>query len=114
MGMKSRSGLTSKWIKTKVLMQSSEISPLIPETVRFSKENLRRLILKYGMVYVKPEHGTYGNGVMRVEQTRDSQGVEYRYQSGKRIKTFGSFDTFYISLKQTIRGRSYQIGRAHV
>lgn len=111
MGTKSKSGLTSKWIKTKVLMQSSEISPLIPETVRFNKENLKRLMLKYGMVYVKPENGTYGNGVMRVEQTRDSHGVGYKYQGGKKIKTFGSFDKFYISLKQSTRGRSYLIQR---
>jgi len=92
-------------------MQSSEISPLIPETVRFNKENLKRLMLKYGMVYVKPENGTYGNGVMRVEQTRDSHGVGYKYQGGKKIKTFGSFDKFYISLKQSTRGRSYLIQR---
>lgn len=92
-------------------MQSSEISPLIPETVRFSKENLKKLLLKYGMVYVKPERGTYGNGVMRVEQAREYHGVIYKYQSGTKIKTFGSFDKFYVSLKQSTRGRSYLIQR---
>jgi len=114
LGTKLKSALTSKWIKTKVLMQSSEISPLIPETVKFSKANLRTMLLKYGMIYVKPEHGTYGNGVMKVEQSKDSHGTEYKYQSGTKIKTFGAYDTFYSSLKKATRGRSYLIQRGIV
>lgn len=95
-------------------MKSSTISPLIPETVKFSKANLKNMLLKYGMVYVKPERGTYGNGVMKVEQSRDIHGTEYRYQNGTKIKTFGAFDTFYLSLKKTTRGRSYLIQRGIV
>ncbi|WP_239713636.1 YheC/YheD family protein [Paenibacillus sp. 19GGS1-52] len=111
MGTKPKSGVMSKWIKTKVLMQSSEISPLIPETTRFTKTNLRNMLLKYGMVYVKPECGTYGNGVMRVEQTRDQGGTAYKYQSGTKIKNFGGFEDFYRSLKKSTHGRSYLIQR---
>lgn len=114
MGKKFKSGLTSKWIKTKVLMQCSTISPLIPETVKFGRANLKSMLLKYGMVYVKPERGTYGNGVMKVEQSRDTHGTEYKYQSGTRIRTFGEFDSFYVSLKKMTRGRSYLIQRGIV
>ncbi|MRN55292.1 YheC/YheD family protein [Paenibacillus monticola] len=101
----------SKWIKTKVLMQSSEISPLIPETTRFTKSHLRNMLLKYGMVYVKPECGTYGNGVMRVEQTREQSRTAYKYQSGTKIKNFEAFEAFYQSLKKSTHGRSYLIQR---
>lgn len=114
MGKKFKSGLTSKWIKTKVLMQCRAISPLIPETVKFSRANLKNMLLKYGMVYVKPERGTYGNGVMKVEQIREGYGTEYKYQSGTKIRTFGTFDTFYLSLKKMTRGRSYLIQRGIV
>jgi glutathione synthase/RimK-type ligase-like ATP-grasp enzyme len=111
LGTKPKSGLMSKWIKTKVLMQSSEISPLIPETKRFTKENVRSMLLKYGMVYVKPECGTYGNGVMRVEQIRDQGETSYKYQSGTKIKNFRFFEAFYQSLKKSTHGRSYLIQR---
>ncbi|WP_256717343.1 YheC/YheD family protein [Paenibacillus odorifer] len=114
MGKKLKSALTSKWIKTKVLMRSTEISPLIPETVKFSKVNLKAMLLKYGMVYVKPEYGTYGNGVMKVEQSRETYGTEYKYQSGTRLKTFRTFDAFHLSLKKATRGRSYLIQRGIV
>ncbi|WP_189022351.1 YheC/YheD family protein [Paenibacillus albidus] len=108
---KSGSSLTSKWIKTKVLLQSPEISSLIPETTRFTRSNLRTMLHKYGMVYVKPERGTYGNGVMRVEQSAQSGAVAYKYQSGVKIKTFGAFEPFYTSLNKATRGRSYLIQR---
>jgi hypothetical protein len=114
LGTKSNSALTSKWIKTKVLAQSSEISPLIPETIKFNKANLKKLLLKYGMVYVKPEIGTYGNGVMKVEQSKEPHGLEYKYQNGTKIKNFGAFDTFYLSVKKATRGRSYLIQRGIV
>jgi glutathione synthase/RimK-type ligase-like ATP-grasp enzyme len=99
----------SKWIKTKVLLQSPEISPLVPETQRFTKASLKSMLQKYGMVYVKPENGTYGNGVMKVEQNRSQGGITYQYQSGTKRKTFGTFDAFHLSLKKATRGRSYLI-----
>ncbi|ASA25261.1 YheC/YheD family protein [Paenibacillus donghaensis] len=111
MGTKAKSALTSKWIKTKVLMRSAEISPLIPETVRFTRTHLQQMLQKYGMVYVKPERGTYGNGVMRVEQTREVQHAGYKYQSGTKVRTFGSFEAFYLSLHKSTHGRSYLIQR---
>lgn len=109
MGAKPRSGLMSKWIKTKVLLKSPEISPLVPETARFTKDSLRSMLLKYGMVYVKPDCGTYGKGVMRVEQSRGTGGVRYQYQSGTNIRTFTSFEAFYLSLKKATGRRKYLI-----
>ncbi|MFF2019616.1 YheC/YheD family protein [Paenibacillus sp. NPDC058177] len=109
MGTKHRTGLMSKWIKTKVLLQSPEISPLIPDTQRFTKASLRSMLHKYGMVYVKPINGTYGKGVMRVEVKRGSTGSTYQYQSGTTIRTFGAFDAFHLSLKKATGGRGYLI-----
>ncbi|WP_410771443.1 YheC/YheD family protein [Fontibacillus sp. BL9] len=114
MGTTGRSTLTSKWIKTKVLMKSSEISPLIPETVRFGRENLKTMLHKYGMVYIKPERGTYGNGVMRAETARESGRILYQYQSGTKIKKMTDFEAFYLSLKKQIRSRSYLIQKGIV
>lgn len=114
MDSKSNFALSSKWLKTKILMKNAEISRFIPKTVKFSKVNLKKMLLKYGMVYVKPDQGTYGNGVMKVERIINSKGTEYKYQAGTMIKTFSNFDTFYASLKKTTRGRKYLIQRGIV
>ncbi|MNM11031.1 Endospore coat-associated protein YheD [compost metagenome] len=110
-GMKAKSTLTSKWIKTKVLLRSPEIAVLIPETVKLNRDSAKRMLDKYGMVYVKPEVGTYGNGVMRVERRADSSGVTYRYQQGTKARTFSTFEAFYQSLNTATRGRRYLIQR---
>ncbi len=104
-----RSTLTSKWIKTKVLMKSAAISPLIPETARFGRENLNRMLQKYGMVYIKPERGTYGNGVMRVEVVRESGRTLYQYQRDTKITRKTDVEALYFSLKKHIGSRSYLI-----
>lgn len=111
MGQSARTGVMSKWIKTKVLLRSREISPLIPETQKFSKTTLRSMLDKYKMVYVKPINGTYGNGVMRVELHRNSDGTAYQYQSGTKIRTFKGFEPFYVSLKKATGKRGYLIQR---
>ncbi|MDT3427215.1 glutathione synthase/RimK-type ligase-like ATP-grasp enzyme [Paenibacillus forsythiae] len=107
--MKVKSTLTSKWIKTKVLLRSPEISALIPETARLTRENAKRMLDKYGMVYIKPEVGTYGNGVIRAERRFGKGGAAYWYQSGTRQRTFNAFEAFYSSLKGLTRSRKYLI-----
>ncbi|WP_340020645.1 YheC/YheD family protein [Paenibacillus sp. FSL K6-1096] len=60
--------VSSKWAKTKVIMQNRQLSVFIPETRKYALENLIELLDMYGTVYVKPDRGTYGSGVMRVER----------------------------------------------
>lgn len=106
MKKKVRSVLLSKWIKTKVLLGSDAVRPYIPDTRKFSKSTLKSMLDSYKMVYVKPEIGTYGNGVIRVEQLKTG---EYHYQIDKKIKTFRDYTTFYQSLSKKIGKRSYLI-----
>lgn len=60
--------VSSKWAKTKVILQNRQLSVFIPETRKYSLEDLMELLDIYGTVYVKPDRGTYGSGVMRVER----------------------------------------------
>ena len=61
------STLTSKWTKTKILLKSKNLSSYIPETRLFNYSTLLMMLKKFKMVYVKPIHGSFGRGVMRVE-----------------------------------------------
>lgn len=62
--------VSSKWAKTKVILQNRQLSIFIPETRKYRLEDLKELLDMYGTVYVKPDRGTYGSGVMRVERRR--------------------------------------------
>lgn len=106
MKRKVRSVLLSKWIKTKVLLGSDGVRPYIPDTRKFNKTTLNSMLHSYNMVYVKPEIGTYGNGVIRVERLKTG---EYSYQIDKKIKTFRDYTSLYQSLLKKTGKRSYLI-----
>ncbi|AWB44547.1 ATP-binding protein [Paenibacillus sp. CAA11] len=100
--------MRSKWRKTEILLSHRSIRRYIPETCKFSRENLSSMLNQYSMVYVKPEQGTYGRGVMRVQGER---GKGYSYQYEETLKQFENIDSLYKSLSKRIQGRSYLIQR---
>ncbi|MGF7048859.1 glutathione synthase/RimK-type ligase-like ATP-grasp enzyme [Paenibacillus sp. DS2015] len=102
--------ITSKWVKTKVLLRHPRISCYIPETVKLTNISLRQMLNKYNMVYIKPERGTYGNGVIRAEWVKDgNKGSYYKYQVGTVVRKFNTYEAFYAALCQYKKGRSYLV-----
>lgn len=96
----------SKWYKTQLLLKNQTITPFIPDTRRFTRRNLEQMIHSYGMIYVKPERGTYGNGVIRAERG-ERQGYTYQYEETRRH--FDTFEAFHKSLAKKIGRRSYLV-----
>ncbi|SDX00759.1 YheC/YheD family protein [Paenibacillus sp. CF384] len=96
----------SKLEKTNVLLHSDELRQRIPLTKVWSTSDLELMLNEFEMVYVKPDHGTFGNGVIRVEKTADHT---YTYQLGTKLQSFASFETMARSLGQVIKGRKYLI-----
>lgn len=105
---KRKSMITSKWLKTNALLTHNEIRQYIPLTQRLTSGNLSAMLARYGMVYIKPERGTYGNGVMRAEVL--NQGIHrYQYQLGMNKRTFRDYRSFYQSLQKITKKRSYLV-----
>jgi len=98
--------ITSKLKKNEALMQSKALRSYLPETRRFTKENLHSMLLRYHMVYVKPVNGTWGKGVMRVEYKPYSRHGIYQHQLDKKVSTHHSVDELYHSIrKHKLKGR---------
>jgi len=97
----------SKWKKTAAIARSRTLKRLIPETVRFGGRELKSKLERYGMVYLKPDSGTHGKGVMRAERF----GGRYRLKSGRRVKTFTTIGELTAVLRRETRGRKYVIQR---
>ncbi|NBC70844.1 YheC/YheD family protein [Paenibacillus sacheonensis] len=96
----------SKWAKTKVLLLSEPLRERIPVTKRWHIPQLAAMLEQHGMVYVKPDQGTFGLGVVRVEKLPDGR---YTYQSGTHPQHFPSFDKMAASLQKRIGSRQYLI-----
>lgn len=95
----------SKWKKTLAIIGNGTIKRHVPETKKMTRESLREMLNRYGMVYIKPENGTFGNGVMRVE----AKNGQYKYQSGTTIGTFKEYNDLYNDIVKATRGRSYLV-----
>ncbi|WP_042197109.1 YheC/YheD family protein [Paenibacillus camerounensis] len=106
MKVKKADPLQSKWYKTRLLQQSGFIKRYIPDTRRFSRSNLEQMIYSYGMIYVKPERGTYGNGVIRAERG-ERGGFTYQYE--ETVRQFDTFEAFHKSLAKKAGRRRYLI-----
>ncbi|MEN1988147.1 YheC/YheD family protein [Paenibacillus hubeiensis] len=65
--------VSSKWAKTAVLRRNHGIAPYIPVTRQYSRQTLEQMLNLFESNYIKPDRGTYGNGVMRVKALRTYQ-----------------------------------------
>ncbi|MEK3732802.1 MULTISPECIES: YheC/YheD family protein [Paenibacillus] len=116
--------VASKWAKTKILLQNKGIAAYIPTTRRYSIEALRELLAAHTVVYIKPDRGTYGIGVMSVEivppekssensDLQDSQSIaesaspSYRLRYEQKKETFSSIEALHKTLKSLINKREY-------
>ncbi len=87
--------LGSKWVKTQILLSSPELSRYVPDTSLFSYANLASMLNKHQMVYVKPDKGSAGRGIIRVSRGKISR---YWMRSGTKQLRFNSFDEMFIAL----------------
>lgn len=124
--------VSSKWAKTKVILQNRLLSVFIPETRKYNMEALKELLGLYGTVFIKPDRGTYGNGVMRAEQrivnfspNGQQPGTEHGESEGNEAgppqqvmyvlrynmdaEAFSSPEQLHAAIKRRIQGRVYLI-----
>jgi hypothetical protein len=96
----------SKLAKTRILMKNENLRKYIPTTVGLKKESLSTLLTRYTMVYVKPDLGKGGVGVMRVEQLTPSM---YKLQYDTQTHHYHSIDSLYESILKRKRKGPYLI-----
>ncbi|WP_027094251.1 YheC/YheD family protein [Cohnella thermotolerans] len=104
----SSSYIGSKWRKTLPLLGEAETKRWVPETAKLTKQRLRVMLRKYDTVYVKPEFGTFGVGVMRTARLADGSW-ELRFGTARRV--YESFDRMYGALSRMKKGKSYLVQR---
>lgn len=101
----ARKNVLSKWLKTNAILRDPMIRTFVPDTRRMNRNSLLAMLNLYSMVYIKPDAGTYGKGVMRVER----QNGSYSYQHGNRKRAFRSYDSLYQSILRHKRNRPYLV-----
>ncbi|WP_042123055.1 YheC/YheD family protein [Paenibacillus sp. FSL R5-0345] len=122
----------SKWAKTKVILQNQSLSLYVPDTRKYDLSVLKEMLVLYTMVYIKPDRGSFGIGVMRAEQrtvilspsqrkseknaTTDNEEIEqqetqllYILRYAKTAEVFFSPEELHEALQKRIQNRTYLI-----
>lgn len=105
--MSSHTGrkIASKTVKQAALLSHPEISSHIPPSRSFSYENLKQMLDAHHMVFVKPNVGTGGFGVIQVKK----QANGYAFQVRNSVHQYQSFDAMFPQLKKKMRNRPHMI-----
>ncbi|WP_186445653.1 YheC/YheD family protein [Paenibacillus cremeus] len=96
---------------TKHLISNVALRKHYPETHMATAKQVQRMLERYRMVYVKPNVGTGGHGVMKAERLTRSGKMKYRFKLGTMERQFTTYPAFYAALRHAFRGRSYVVQR---
>jgi len=99
--------IRSKMLKTHVLLKHSVIRDYVPETRRFSPYNLQQLLEEYNMVYVKPDNGRHGRGVMKTEKVTDNENKGFKLYFGRQSRYFSSYGELVAAINRLAAARAY-------
>jgi hypothetical protein len=99
----------SKWVKTRVLLRSKRLRRYVPQTRKLNAKNLHSMLKRYGMVYIKPNHGTSGKGVAKLSRFSQNGRTLYRCRWGTRKREFASFGAMYRMIRNRTSHRPYLV-----
>lgn len=97
----------NKMVKTSLLQGNSYICDHIPETKTMTEASLFTMVNRYRMVYIKPNSGSLGRGVIKITKN----GQRYTAHIGRSIKQYTSYSLLYKAMKARAKGETYVVQR---
>ncbi len=97
--------VVSKWTKNNVLLENEHIQPYIPHMHLLTKQTLLEMLASYPILYLKPDNGMKGKGIIRLTQ-KDEHFIVQTSELNIAIPTFDKLAPY---LKQMIKNHKYLI-----
>ncbi|RKN85523.1 YheC/YheD family protein [Paenibacillus ginsengarvi] len=106
-------GLKGKWNVHQMLMRDERIEPFLPETERLQDTNdIARWLDGKGELFLKPQGGSHGKGVLRIQKIPNGFGVTGRTSRNEPVcYDFRSSRRMLDWVRQFTDGRPYLIQR---
>ncbi|CAM3448814.1 YheC/YheD family protein [Marinicrinis lubricantis] len=92
------------------LLASKLTKPYVPQTVRYNeKMDLRKYVSKHGTIYLKPEKGKAGSGIMRLQKASSNKGYLLHIQEKKQTQFYklSSWSQVKDTLNEYIKEKAY-------
>jgi glutathione synthase/RimK-type ligase-like ATP-grasp enzyme len=98
-------GFATKRNVSKSLLTHKKLSQNVPDTRWYSKKTLKTMLDRYKMVYIKPNNGTGGRGIMRAEKLEEG----YKYQFKTSTRAYSTFANMIRSMEKQFENDRYVI-----
>lgn len=98
-------GRLDKWDQFKIFNENEALKKYLPDTVSFSKKNLRKMLNRYKEVYVKGTISGQGRHVIQVIQTLDNKFQCKYYKSELKTYSTDSLIKVIKRLKKILNGK---------
>lgn len=85
-----------KWDHHRELMKNNQIKKYLPATMKLNKQSFFIMLSRYKTVYLKPNQGAFGIGVMQVRKIEHEKQPFFRIHLGTQQKTFQSMEKAYV------------------
>lgn len=95
--------------KTNFLNRHEEIKRYIPETQKASDTSIHDMLERHKMVYVKPNNGTGGHGIVKAEIKKPRSNPTYQLKYKTKTYGYPTFKAFYKSLRGITGRRTYLV-----
>lgn len=84
-----------KWDHHRELMKNSQINKYLPATMKLNKQSFITMLTRYKTVYLKPNQGALGEGVMQVRKIEHEKQPFFRVHVGTGQTKFQSMEKAY-------------------
>jgi len=95
----------NKMGKYRALSRDKALARHLPPTKLATLNNIRGMLKRYSAVYLKPSHGTGGNGIFKLSRTKDG----YLLRSGTRSRSFASLEGAYAAYNRSKAKKVYLV-----
>ena len=99
--------IASKWLKTEIMLQDRHLAPFLPKTLPWRTNRLFDMLKEYTVVFLKPDKGGGGTGIIRIEQYA-ADVYEVRYLT-KRVRVDGKHTLIALLKRRMQPGKQYLI-----
>ncbi|XXM72969.1 YheC/YheD family protein [Lysinibacillus sphaericus] len=89
----------------KILLKEPSLHPHVPETLRASEENVKRMMKKHRELIIKPDSGTLGIGIAKLSKMEGGDW-EMTWREKDTLKTECFSKTFSPRLRDLLAGRN--------
>lgn len=97
--------VVSKWTKNNVLLENELLQPYLPHMQLLTKQTLLEMLSFYPILYLKPDNGMKGKGIIRLTQ----QDAQFIVQTSDTNITIPTFEQLTHYLKRLIKDHKYLI-----